>query len=161
MLSARRRPSTGLMGDMGARLVAGVEIVGEFGPEETSAASICMVWPLSVSVDLTDCAVFRRWRWRFTSILLLKYVSRQSSKVMTRPSSRSLGIATSSNLSLTNLWSSAASSLPVWYMSIFNVSSGSSSFPVINVKASDASCWHNCVASSQPHLPKASCRCLV
>jgi len=31
------------MGDMGARLVVGVEIVGEFGPEETSAASICMV----------------------------------------------------------------------------------------------------------------------
>jgi hypothetical protein len=79
----------------------------------TSTVSICDVKPLDVeSKDLVEPTVLRRSRWRLTSILLLKYDSKQSSSVTVFPSTGS-GIATSSNLSLTNLWSLLTSSFPV------------------------------------------------
>jgi len=137
--------------------------VGEVGVEaresSISAVSMWKAWALLESMDLRDLMeliVFRRSKCRLTSIRLLKYISRHSSKVMGRPSGWSSGIATSSNRSFTNLWSSSASSLPVWKMSIFRVSRGNSNFSVMKVNASEVSCCFNSAAVSQPHAASVS-----
>ena len=92
----------------------GDSVVGDVdGDGLISTVSTCVVKPFdSESTDLVDPTVLRRSRCRFTSILLLKYDSKHSSSVTVPPSCGS-GIATSNNLSLTNLWSSLASSFPV------------------------------------------------
>ncbi len=98
-------------------------------------------------------------RYLFTWILLLKKNSKHSSSVMMCPSVS--GRASSRRRSLTNLWSSVTSSLPWWKMSIFRVSNGNARVEVINVKASEASCWHNPAASLHPHSASWSCICFV
>ena len=81
----------------------GDDPIGDEETEEpTSTVSTCAANPLDV--ESNDCVEpgLCSWRYLFTSILLLKYASRHSSKVTVFPSVGS-GIATSSNLSLMNL----------------------------------------------------------
>lgn len=81
-----------------------VGVIGEDVSGSTSTVSMCVIQPLAIeSTDLVEPVVLDRSRYRFTSILLLKYDSKQSSSVTDLPSSESGGMATSSNLSLTNL----------------------------------------------------------
>ena len=68
------------------------------GVSTTSTVSTSMLFS-----GLTDCRVFLRCRCRFTSILLLKYCSRQSSSLMALPSAGGGGIATSRSRSRTIL----------------------------------------------------------
>ncbi len=134
MLGARGLALRGRKGD---------DTVGEEGNESVSTVSTwkaCAFVESSDSVERVELTVVRLSRCRLTSILLLKYVSKQSSSVVTFPSWGSGGIATSRSLSLINLWSSVASSLPVWNISILSVRSGRSNFSVMNVNASEASC---------------------
>ena len=59
-----------------------VERIGDGPGEFSSAASTCAAKPLIVeSNDFMEPSVLRRSRYLFTSMRLLKYASRQSSKV--------------------------------------------------------------------------------
>lgn len=92
-----------------------VSVGDNVGVVSISTASMCEVDPLDIeSIDLIEAAVLRRSKCRFTSILLLKYASKQSSRVRDDPSVGSGGMATSRSRSLMNLWSSLSSSFPVW-----------------------------------------------
>lgn len=79
--------------------------VGVDSWEELS--SVVSTWeetPLDIeSKELSEFIVVRRFKCLLTSMRLLKYSSKQSSKVIALPSPLSSGIATSSNLSLINL----------------------------------------------------------
>lgn len=82
----------------------GDDPIGDEDVEEpTSTVSTCEEKPFAMeSTEFVELTALFLWRYRFTSIRLLKYSSRHCSKVTSFPSTGS-GIATSSNLSLTNL----------------------------------------------------------
>lgn len=90
--------------DSGVASSRGDDLIGDEEAEEpTSTDSTCVVNSLDMeSNERVEPARLCNWRYLFTSILLLKYASRQSSKVTVFPSVGS-GIATSRSLSLTNL----------------------------------------------------------
>lgn len=112
ILSARRRPSrdglTGDRGDFDGSIDTGVEDIGDSGLDNSTLSTwIVSFFSRSRSsvfwvADLTELIVFCLCRNRLTSMRLLKYVSKQSSSVMT-PSRSCSGMATSNNRSLTNL----------------------------------------------------------